>query len=70
MPEFPKHVLEVLRQPLEDENATISRVNGFNTYSANEITSLIGTTTFGLSDEGKPVTTKISPYRCQARQNL
>lgn len=34
MPEFPKHVLEVLRQPLEDENVTISRVNGSITYPA------------------------------------
>ena len=32
MPEFPKHVLEVLRQPLEDECVTISRVNGTITY--------------------------------------
>ncbi|SHJ05362.1 YifB family Mg chelatase-like AAA ATPase [Lutispora thermophila] len=32
MPEFPKHVLEVLRQPLEDEYVTISRVNGTITY--------------------------------------
>ncbi|MFA7572348.1 MAG: YifB family Mg chelatase-like AAA ATPase, partial [Lutispora sp.] len=35
MPEFPKHVLEVLRQPLEDECVTISRVNGTITYPAN-----------------------------------
>lgn len=34
MPEFPKHVLEVMRQPLEDENVTISRVNGSITYPA------------------------------------
>ncbi len=34
MPEFPKHVLEVLRQPLEDECVTISRVNGTITYPA------------------------------------
>jgi magnesium chelatase family protein len=34
MPEFPKHVLEVLRQPLEDECVTISRVNGSITYPA------------------------------------
>lgn len=34
MPEFPKNVLEVLRQPLEDENVTISRVNGSITYPA------------------------------------
>ncbi len=32
MPEFPKHVLEVLRQPLEDECVTISRVNGSVTF--------------------------------------
>ncbi len=34
MPEFPKHVLEVLRQPLEDECVTISRVNGTVTFPA------------------------------------
>jgi magnesium chelatase family protein len=34
MPEFPKNVLEVLRQPLEDENVTISKVNGSITYPA------------------------------------
>lgn len=34
MPEFQKNVLEVLRQPLEDENVTISRVNGSITYPA------------------------------------
>ena len=34
MPEFPKNVLEVLRQPLEDERVTISRVNGSITYPA------------------------------------
>lgn len=34
MPEFSKHVLEVLRQPLEDECVTISRVNGTITYPA------------------------------------
>jgi len=34
MPEFPKNVLEVLRQPLEDESVTISRVNGSITYPA------------------------------------
>ena len=34
MPEFPKNVLEVLRQPLEDECVTISRVNGTITFPA------------------------------------
>lgn len=34
MPEFAKSVLEVLRQPLEDECVTISRVNGTITYPA------------------------------------
>ena len=34
MPEFPKNVLEVLRQPLEDECVTISRVGGTITYPA------------------------------------
>lgn len=34
MPEFQKNVLEVLRQPLEDECVTISRVNGTITYPA------------------------------------
>ncbi|HPL54519.1 MAG TPA: YifB family Mg chelatase-like AAA ATPase [Bacillota bacterium] len=37
MPEFPKNVLEVLRQPLEDECVTISRVNGSITYPAKVI---------------------------------
>ncbi|MFZ5966364.1 MAG: YifB family Mg chelatase-like AAA ATPase [Bacillota bacterium] len=32
LPEFQKNVLEVLRQPLEDEIVTISRVNGTLTY--------------------------------------
>jgi magnesium chelatase family protein len=34
MPEFQKNVLEVLRQPLEDEQVTISRVNGSISYPA------------------------------------
>ena len=34
MPEFQKNVLEVLRQPLEDECVTISRVGGTITYPA------------------------------------
>jgi magnesium chelatase family protein len=34
MPEFSKNVLEVLRQPLEDECVTISRVGGTITYPA------------------------------------
>ncbi len=34
MPEFQKNVLEVLRQPLEDESVTISRVSGTITYPA------------------------------------
>jgi magnesium chelatase family protein len=35
LPEFQKHVLEVLRQPLEDGEVTISRVNSTLTYPAN-----------------------------------
>ncbi len=34
LPEFSKKALEVLRQPLEDGNVTISRVNGTFTYPA------------------------------------
>lgn len=32
LPEFSKHAMEVLRQPLEDNRVTISRVNGSYTY--------------------------------------
>lgn len=35
LPEFPRNVLEVMRQPLEDGVVTISRVNGQITYPAN-----------------------------------
>ncbi len=32
LPEFSKHAMEVLRQPLEDNTVTISRINGSYTY--------------------------------------
>lgn len=35
MPEFQKNVLESLRQPIEDRNVTISRVNNHISYPAN-----------------------------------
>jgi len=35
LPEFNRNVLEELRQPLEDRNVTISRVNGTMTFPAN-----------------------------------
>ena len=35
MPEFSKNVLEIMRQPLEDSEVTISRVNATITYPAN-----------------------------------
>jgi magnesium chelatase family protein len=34
LPEFRRHVLEVLRQPLEDGVATIARTTGSMTWSA------------------------------------
>lgn len=35
LPEFPRNILEILRQPMEDEEITISRVNATITYPAN-----------------------------------
>ncbi|NBV42000.1 ATP-binding protein, partial [bacterium] len=34
LPEFPRHILDLLRQPLEDHRVTISRVGGSITYPA------------------------------------
>lgn len=34
LPEFPRHVLEVLRQPMEDHKVTISRASGSLTFPA------------------------------------
>ena len=34
LPEFPRHVLEVLRQPMEDHRVTISRASGSLTFPA------------------------------------
>lgn len=34
LPEFPKEILELLRQPMEDEKITISRINATITYPA------------------------------------
>lgn len=37
MPEFPRAILEVLRQPLEDKKITVTRVNGQSTFPADFI---------------------------------
>lgn len=37
LPEFPRNVLDIMRQPLEDKTVTISRVNGKLTYPSNFI---------------------------------
>lgn len=35
LPEYSKHTLDALRQPIEDKKVTISRVNGTHTYPSN-----------------------------------
>ena len=35
LPEFQRSALEALRQPMENKNVTIARVNGTHTYPAN-----------------------------------
>lgn len=66
LPEFNRHVLEELRQPLEDNEVTISRVNGTMTFPANLM--LIAAMNpcpcgfYGYSDKCSCSSNKISKY--------
>jgi magnesium chelatase family protein len=67
MPEFPRAVLEVLRQPLEEGTITIARASGVVTYPANFM--LVGTANpcpcgfFGKGDSCKCRPSEIKTYR-------
>lgn len=67
LPEFHRDVLEELRQPLEDREVTISRVNGMMTYPANLM--LVASMNpcpcgyYGYSDKCTCTINKVNRYR-------